>query len=112
MTLQHLKYILTVAEKGSISEAARELHISQPSLSNAIKEVEKELCFPVFTRNCLGIASTKEGTGKDLSITLLFVVSWIQKGALKYVGAFRSGVFYRNSRKFFTSESYTGWIMC
>lgn len=61
MTLQHLKYILTVAEKGSISEAARELHISQPSLSNAIKEVEKELCFPVFTRNCLGIALTKEG---------------------------------------------------
>lgn len=40
MTLQHLKYILTVAEKGSISEAARELHISQPNLSNAIKEVE------------------------------------------------------------------------
>lgn len=61
MTLQHLKYILTVAEKGSISEAARELHISQPSLSNAIKEVEKELCFPVFTRNCLGISLTKEG---------------------------------------------------
>lgn len=61
MTLQHLKYILTVAEKGSISEAARELHVSQPSLSNAIKEVEKELCFPVFTRNRLGIALTKEG---------------------------------------------------
>lgn len=40
MTLQHLKYILTVAEKGLISEVARELHISQPSLSNAIKEVE------------------------------------------------------------------------
>lgn len=52
MTLQHLKYVLTVAEKGSISEAAREWHISQASLSNAIKEVEKELCFPVFTRNC------------------------------------------------------------
>lgn len=49
MTLQHLKYILTVAEKGLISEAARELHISQPSLSNAIKEVEKELCFPVIS---------------------------------------------------------------
>lgn len=40
MTLQHLKYILTVAEKGSISETAHELHISQPNLSNAIKEVE------------------------------------------------------------------------
>lgn len=49
MTLQHLKYVLTVAEKGSISEAAREWHISQASLSNAIKEVEKELCFPVIS---------------------------------------------------------------
>ena len=37
MTLQQLKYIVTVAEKGSITEAAAALFISQPSLSNAIK---------------------------------------------------------------------------
>ena len=43
MTFQHLKYLLTVAEKGSITEAAKGLFISQPSLSNAIKEVEKEI---------------------------------------------------------------------
>ena len=39
MTLQQLRYVITVAQKGSISEAAKELFISQPSLSNAIKEL-------------------------------------------------------------------------
>ena len=43
MTLQQLKYMITVAEKGSITEAAKELYISQPSLSGTIKDVEKEV---------------------------------------------------------------------
>ena len=41
MTLQQLKYMIVVAEKGSITEAAKELYLSQPSLSGAIKDVEK-----------------------------------------------------------------------
>lgn len=41
MTIQQLKYILAVAEVGSITEAAKQLFISQPSLSNSIKETEK-----------------------------------------------------------------------
>ena len=61
MTLQNLKYIITVAETGSITEAARQLFISQPSLSNAIKEVEKEVKFSIFTRSRSGIALTNEG---------------------------------------------------
>ena len=59
MTFQYLKYLLTVAEKGSITEAAKGLFISQPSLSNAIKEVEKEIGFSIFTRSRTGIALTK-----------------------------------------------------
>ena len=39
MTLQQLKYMIIVAERGSITEAAKELYISQPSLSGAVKEV-------------------------------------------------------------------------
>ncbi len=39
MTLQQLRYITMVAEKGTISEAAKELFISQPSLTNAIREL-------------------------------------------------------------------------
>ena len=43
MTLQQLKYIVTVAEAGNITEAAKRLFISQPSLTNAIRELEKEM---------------------------------------------------------------------
>ena len=43
ITLQQLKYVLAVADKGSINEAAKSLLISQPSLSNSIKELEQEL---------------------------------------------------------------------
>ena len=43
MTLQQLRYVITVAQKGTISEAAKELFISQPSLTNAIRELEKEM---------------------------------------------------------------------
>ena len=49
MTLQQLRYVITVAQKGSISEAAKELFISQPSLYNAIKELEKEMKIIIFS---------------------------------------------------------------
>ncbi len=61
MTLQQLKYMITAAEVGSITEAAKVLFISQPSLSGAIKEVEKEAGISIFTRCRAGIALTKEG---------------------------------------------------
>lgn len=49
MTVQQLKYILKVAEVGSITEAAKLLFISQPSLSNSIKETEKEVVSLFFS---------------------------------------------------------------
>lgn len=61
MTLQHLRYIIAVAEIGSITEAAKRLFISQPSLSNAIHEVEREIQFPIFMRTRKGITVTAEG---------------------------------------------------
>lgn len=61
MTLQQLKYLLAVSEKGSITEAAKGLFISQPSLSNAIRDLEKETGLILFTRSRAGIALTKEG---------------------------------------------------
>lgn len=61
MTLQQLKYIIIVAETGSITEAAKRLFISQPSLSNSIKEIEKEAKITIFNRSRQGIALTKEG---------------------------------------------------
>ena len=42
MTFQQLKYVITVAETGTITEAAGKLYVSQPSLTKAIHELEKE----------------------------------------------------------------------
>lgn len=61
MTIQQLKYMITVAETGSITEAAKVLYISQPSLSEAIKEVEKQAKVTIFNRCRAGVALTTEG---------------------------------------------------
>ena len=61
MTLQQLKYVLAVASKGSINEAAKSLFISQPSLSNAIKELEQELKINIFVRTNRGMTLTNDG---------------------------------------------------
>lgn len=61
MTIQQLKYVITAAEKGSITEAAKDLYISQPSLSSAIKEVEREAKLTIFNRCRAGVALTTEG---------------------------------------------------
>lgn len=61
MTIQQLKYILSVVENGSITEAAKKLYISQPSLSNSIKDMEQEIGITIFIRSRSGIALTKEG---------------------------------------------------
>lgn len=61
MTLQQLKYITTVAEIGTITEAANSLYISQPSLTNAIHELEKEMNIVIFNRTNKGITVSKEG---------------------------------------------------
>ncbi|MBQ1720832.1 MAG: LysR family transcriptional regulator, partial [Lachnospiraceae bacterium] len=42
MTLKQLSYVVTVAETGSITEAAKQLYIAQPSLTTAVKELEQE----------------------------------------------------------------------
>ena len=61
MTLQQLKYIVTVAQTGTITEAAGKLYISQPSLTNAIHELEKEMNITIFNRTNKGISVSKEG---------------------------------------------------
>ncbi|MBQ8107582.1 MAG: LysR family transcriptional regulator, partial [Ruminococcus sp.] len=62
MTLQQLKYVIAVVNYGSISEGAKRLFISQPSLSNAIKELEKELDIEIFNRSPRGITLSNEGS--------------------------------------------------
>ena len=61
MTLQQLKYIVTVAETGNITEAAKRLFISQPSLTNAVRELENEMQVTIFNRTNKGVVVTNEG---------------------------------------------------
>ena len=61
MTLTQLKYAITVAECGSMNEAAKELFISQPSLSSSIKDLETETGVQIFRRTNRGISLTPQG---------------------------------------------------
>lgn len=62
MTLAQLKYVITIADTGSMSEAAKKLYISQPSLSLAVKELETEIGIEIFLRNNRGVVVTPEGS--------------------------------------------------
>lgn len=61
MTLQHLKYVIAVAEHGSFSAAAKVLYISQSTLSAAIRELEETMGIQIFLRNNRGIRITADG---------------------------------------------------
>ena len=61
MKLTQLKYIVEVAETGTISKAAENLYLSQPSLTAAIKELESEFDITIFSRTNKGVVLTKEG---------------------------------------------------
>ena len=61
MTLKQLRYAVTVAETGNITEAAKKLFIAQPSLTAAIAELEKEYNIKMFSRNKRGIEVTSDG---------------------------------------------------
>jgi DNA-binding transcriptional LysR family regulator len=61
VTLQQLKYVIEIVLCGSINEAARRLYLSQPSLSKAVKELEKEVGINIFLRTSKGITLSTDG---------------------------------------------------
>ncbi len=61
MTLTQLKYVIAVADTGSMNEAAKRLFIAQPSLSQSLKELEKEIGIEIFIRNNRGVVLTEAG---------------------------------------------------
>lgn len=61
MTLQQIYYALTIAKMGSMNKAAEVLYISQPSLTSAIKELEKDIGISIFLRTGKGVVETNEG---------------------------------------------------
>jgi len=61
MEIRHLEVFLEVARQKSFSKAANELHISQPAISRAIKELEQHLAVPLFYRNTKYVELTDVG---------------------------------------------------
>lgn len=62
MTLQQLNYVITISECGSLNKAAEILYVAQPSLTGAVKELEKELGITIFNRGGRGVTLTNDGT--------------------------------------------------
>ena len=62
MTLMQLRYIIMISETGSLNKAADQLYVSQPSLTSAVKELEKELGISIFNRSGKGVTLTNDGT--------------------------------------------------
>lgn len=61
MTLQQLKYVTTVAQTGTISDAAKKLFISQPSLTKAVRELEKEMGITILNGQIAELSYPKRG---------------------------------------------------
>lgn len=61
MRIQQLQYVIKIVETGSMNEAAKQLYITQPSLSNSVRNLETEMGIQIFIRNPKGITLTKDG---------------------------------------------------
>ena len=61
MTLQQLNYVIVISEVGSLNRAAERLYVAQPSLTSAVKELEKEIGITIFNRSGKGVTLTAEG---------------------------------------------------
>lgn len=62
MTLQQMNYVIAISETGSFNKAAEILYVAQPSLTSAIKELEKETGITIFNRSGKGVTLTSDGT--------------------------------------------------
>ena len=61
LTEQEIRYLLTIRDCGSISRAAAELYIAQPSLSQVLRQVEEEFGLMIFKRTSRGVEPTEVG---------------------------------------------------
>ncbi len=61
MTIQQLRYVTVICQEGSINKASELLYVSQPSLTSAVQELEKELGITIFSRSGRGVTPTNDG---------------------------------------------------
>ena len=62
MNLYHIQYFLAVARRESFSKAAREMHVTQPTVSNGVRELERTLGVKLFNRGSRHVSLTMEGS--------------------------------------------------
>ena len=70
MTVKQLEYVLAVAQCGSLSRAAARLYVAQPTLSEMIQNLERELGFSIFARSRSGMTLTADG---EMFVTAAFL---------------------------------------
>ncbi len=97
MTLQQLKYVIKIAECGSITDAAEKLFISQPSLSNSVKELEKEFGIDIFRRTARGVTLTADG------LEFLAYAREVEAKSTQLLVHFKGG---KNSKRQFSVSSH------
>ena len=85
MTLQQLRYADAVASYGSVSEAARRIFVTQPTMTEAIHTLEEELRVAIFTRSSRGIAVTREG--EEFLASARQILDDMSRISKKYTGA-------------------------
>lgn len=102
MEFLQLEYFLCIAEKNSISKAAEELHVSQPSLSSALRRLETELGAQLFTRVGRGIVLNDYGRFVMQRVKQMFEIS---KSIKVHAG-------YRGEERHLSVgfENYNEWI--
>lgn len=61
MEIRLLRYFVAVAQSGSVSAAAKQMHVAQPSLSQHVKRIEEELGAELLVRSARGVALTDQG---------------------------------------------------
>ena len=84
MTLQQLKYADAVAACGSISEAARRVFVTQPTLTESIRALEEELRTAIFTRTARGVSVTREG--EEFLASARLILDDMSRISEKYTG--------------------------
>ena len=61
MTIQQVLYVLEIASRSSVSQAAQKLYLSQSALSQQLRRLEEELGYALFSRTANGLQLTAEG---------------------------------------------------
>uniref|UniRef100_UPI003221EDC7 LysR family transcriptional regulator n=1 Tax=Intrasporangium sp. TaxID=1925024 RepID=UPI003221EDC7 len=91
MERRHVEYFLAVVEHGSFTAAAAALYLAQPSLSQAIRELERELGAPLFVRLHRGVRLTAAGTALVLPARQVMRTLSTARAAVQDVVGVRAG---------------------